>query len=611
LRAISVSIAFLFLLATSCAASGEKEKGVSPAVISQQEPRAERRVLPRDAETDAPTYELSITEETLSRVFSYIRSNLDTEPDRKPAGSGTLGQELQTEWPLEVFVNLFPPQGKKITVTGTGKTISDRLITAIADLKRAKLPQGTSSAPIRVDFVIRKFLPESLLEVSSQFVPGIDGIEAESAGKKEHYLPGDLLAGDIGDSRTLEIFLSVNAQEATLRRFRTISCFQRDAGEKPQILCRSLPNLPVLNTKMLTERIAGAGEYLIRTQRPDGSFQYLYTASRDKVAEEKDDYARQAGASCGMVQLYLKTNDKRFLDSANRCLKFLTGKLGRSEKENFAFLPEPDGTVNLGGASLLLWAICNYRVAAKSDEFAQEASRLAKFILSMQKEDGAFYTDYRPESGERTARQARYYPSEALLALAWHYQTTSDEEVLRSALRGAEALAKKHLARLQAGGLKEVDVWLMKAAFCLYPHATGEQRKVLLEVSSKFADMLVNAQRTKETANQPDLAGAFTKEVALPACPSVAALTEGLADYYRLTKLYGKRRDDVRDTLILAAEFQLRHQYWDDNSYFLPNPQRAKGGFHATLADSTIRIDYIKHSISSLIGALEALGDRQ
>jgi hypothetical protein len=607
LRAVSVSIAFLFLLATSCATSGEKESVAGTA--AREERGAQKPLSPVEPDTSA--YTLSVNEEMLSQLFSYIRSNLDSEPQRGSGGSQMPGKELQTEWPLELFATIFLPQGKRITGTGKGKTIADSLVAAVADLKKATLPQETGSAPVRVDFVVRKLPPESLFEVSSQFIPGIDGIEAEIAGKREYYLPGDLLARDVGDSRTLEIFLSLNAPEATLQRFTTISCLQRVSGEKAQILYRSLPQMPPLNAKMLAERIAGAAEYLIQAQRPDGSFQYLYIASRDRAVEGQDDYTRQSGAACGMVQVYQQTNNKVFLDSARKCLQFLTGKLGRNEKENFAYLPDLDGTVHLGGASLLLWAISNYKVAAKSDEFAQEASLLTNFILSMQKENGEFYTYYRPESGERATYQARFYPGEAVLALAWHHQATGDKKVLQRALRGAEALAKKRLARLQAGTAKEVDAWLMKAAFCLYPYASGEQKQVLLKVSSTYADMLVSAQRTKETANQPDLAGAFTKEVALPAGPSVAALTEGLADYYRLTKLCGKGCDDVRDALILAAEFQLRHQYWDDNSYFLPNPQHARGGFHATLADSTIRIDHVRHNISSLLGALEALGDRQ
>jgi hypothetical protein len=42
---------------------------------------------------------------------------------------------------------------------------------------------------------------------------------------------------------------------------------------------------------------------------------------------------------------------------------------------------------------------------------------------------------------------------------------------------------------------------------------------------------------------------------------------------------------------------------------YLPNPPRALGGFHTSLTDYEIRIDYVQHNISSLLGLYRALGE--
>jgi hypothetical protein len=44
------------------------------------------------------------------------------------------------------------------------------------------------------------------------------------------------------------------------------------------------------------------------------------------------------------------------------------------------------------------------------------------------------------------------------------------------------------------------------------------------------------------------------------------------------------------------------------DSYLLPDPARALGGFYASYADHTTRIDYVEHNLSSLLGLAELLG---
>jgi hypothetical protein len=113
-----------------------------------------------------------------------------------------------------------------------------------------------------------------------------------------------------------------------------------------------------------------------------------------------------------------------------------------------------------------------------------------------------------------------------------------------------------------------------------------------------MVDLLAKYQLSAQSADYPDLVGAFGGTSAnLPSGPGTAALCEGLAGTYRLFKAAGKPADEVRKTLVSAAHFQLRHQYWGSNTYFLPNPKRAKGGITGTLIDNEVRIDHVQHTI--------------
>jgi hypothetical protein len=57
------------------------------------------------------------------------------------------------------------------------------------------------------------------------------------------------------------------------------------------------------------------------------------------------------------------------------------------------------------------------------------------------------------------------------------------------------------------------------------------------------------------------------------------------------------------------AQFQLRNQFWGPNEYFLPNPERAHGGFRIKQDDAEIRNDYTQHNLSGLFGLLDLLDE--
>ncbi|MDH5607561.1 MAG: hypothetical protein OEY93_11830, partial [Anaerolineae bacterium] len=59
---------------------------------------------------------------------------------------------------------------------------------------------------------------------------------------------------------------------------------------------------------------------------------------------------------------------------------------------------------------------------------------------------------------------------------------------------------------------------------------------------------------------------------------------------------------DYLEALRLGARFQQCTQFWPENSLYVDDPQRGLGGFHRDLSNFEIRIDYVQHNISSLLG---------
>jgi hypothetical protein len=140
------------------------------------------------------------------------------------------------------------------------------------------------------------------------------------------------------------------------------------------------------------------------------------------------------------------------------------------------------------------------------------------------------------------------------------------------------------------------DAWLMQALEAL--HGIGREQRYA-EHAIRLAERIIADQYT---ARDPaGYAGGFGPGV--PRSTPAAARAEGLLAAYRIAR----ERDDARAARIAAAlrastRFQLSQQFTADNGHGLRNLDRALGGFRESLSSRRIRIDYVQHNISSLLG---------
>ena len=84
-------------------------------------------------------------------------------------------------------------------------------------------------------------------------------------------------------------------------------------------------------------------------------------------------------------------------------------------------------------------------------------------------------------------------------------------------------------------------------------------------------------------------------------------MCEGLAAAYHLLESLGEPVDKIKTTLTRATTFQLKHQFWEENMYFLPNPSCARGGIKGTLTDNLVRIDHVQHTVGVWLEMLNIL----
>ena len=76
---------------------------------------------------------------------------------------------------------------------------------------------------------------------------------------------------------------------------------------------------------------------------------------------------------------------------------------------------------------------------------------------------------------------------------------------------------------------------------------------------------------------------------------------EGLVGAYRLAEFAGDDLEPLLEAMMLSAGFQMRCQFNQYNSIYLPNPRKAMGGFARSIDNFEIRIDYVQHALSAMI----------
>ena len=227
----------------------------------------------------------------------------------------------------------------------------------------------------------------------------------------------------------------------------------------------------------------------------------------------------------------------------------------------------------------------------------ESAVKLANLILLMQRKDGAFESYYRIRGDEPQGSVSLYYPGEAILGIVQLFKLNGDNRLLDSARRGAEYLiaSERRMKTLPP------DAWSMQALEALFK---VERAPKYVEHAIALAEAMIREQYTEQDSSI--YAGGFRP--GLPRATPAASRAEGMVAAYRLARsTKDSRTSKIASALKSSARFQLSQQFDRDNAFFLPYPARAAGGFREGITSMRIRIDFVQHNISSLLGIAEAI----
>jgi hypothetical protein len=355
----------------------------------------------------------------------------------------------------------------------------------------------------------------------------------------------------------------------------------------------------VLSREGLIASASAGGDYLARMQKEDGSFNYMYDAATDRFGEDEYNIVRHAGTAFSLFDLYAQTKEKRYLTAANRAVDYLKTRFKRAKEPDRLYVLDNDGKAKLGANGLALLAMSRQIQFDPNSGDRNAALQLANQILAMQEPEGSFISYYRILGDEPEGSTSLYYPGEAILGLVEFYrQTPAEKRLLDSAIRGAEFLieSQREMSDLPP------DAWLMQALEALHQlkPAPKYQAHVLDLATAMLRDLYAGPETPERFMGSQFIGGYGPGE---PRLTPAAARSEGILSAYRMARA----AEDPRATMLLealksSARFQLAHQFTNEDIGWLPTPEQAAGGFRGSLSSTRVRIDYVQHNISALLG---------
>jgi hypothetical protein len=347
-----------------------------------------------------------------------------------------------------------------------------------------------------------------------------------------------------------------------------------------------------------------ATAWIVRNQQPDGAYTYLYYPDEDLVP---DDYnmVRHAGVTMSLYQSAAHYEDRDTLAAADAGLEWLIQRLDRRHSWSAPFLPGEDA--KLGTAALMTVSLAERRLATGDTQYDALMRELGRFMVSLQREDGNFAVGYDLAADAPIDGTSRYYPGEALWALALLHEAFPGEGWDEAAWKDLDYLVHN---RDQLEGVPFPplpDQWLAYGLAEMAPWGLDEDHVAHARRLAGRFGLLVRTESQRQGSALGSLVRGRDSRAA-----GVGTWVEALSSLWRLANTderFAELETKVESRLACSAGILTARQVDAEEAVGFPRPGLMQGVWFTR---GETRMDDQQHALSGLLYTLDALaGDTQ
>lgn len=479
---------------------------------------------------------------------------------------------------------------------------------------------------------------------------GVEGLSLEKGGRFHYLEPAYAVhMGRTSERRFLRKFLRKSGKKELLRRssdgkwriderawkedtsyrfgrFRVLHWVETPSHEEIVGLYRGVPlkRVSAVSRDALVESLRLGAAWLLAHQSDDGQYAYKYKPLNKPGRRWTDggNIVRHALNPYTLLMVNRIDPDERYVESAKRGIAFTLKFLRRQGDRCVICHRDPPAryyNAKLGTVAVTILSILKLGDAADIGEYDETLRCLARELLYLQDPNGHFWCYDVPPAHPYYGAENTIAPGELIFALARMYSRYEDErykEAIDRALDFYMASWRKLQKEKTPQGIYDEEhrvnligivPWLVTAMNDLY--VTTRDRKYAA-IAFEMQDWIDERFFLfPERSAYPDYVGAsFKTHFELPAINS-CQYSEGAAAAFNLAKLTKTQKAYRRRVLVLGMRFCLQLQYDSyGNTFFLPVPDEAMGGYRYTIGHTRLRNDYSYHAMAAIAQAVEYLG---
>lgn len=511
----------------------------------------------------------------------------------------------------------------RVEVTGTLADASRAVAASFAERR----PPGAGPLSIVIDHVVGETSIEALDGVlgALSVVPGLDGVSGEIDGTRHTLAPHELVSRrmlseykpipfipdfEIGvDPNEARKLLCKTAKRSAgcdvrdLRRTRTETWVHRTGETTGLYRGRPMTGGRVTAADAHAGAIA-AGDYIRRSLRKDGRFQYRYSPQSGRREMEPYNIPRHAGTSWFLLEVYGATDQESFLSAAERGLDWLEAHMADCG-DGLRCIREGDW-VGLGPQALPLIAFSTHAKLTGSERYHDTIEQLSETVLRMQRDNGDFDFALDPSTGQPIdVGRHLYAGGQGALGLALSGQALADDAQLQAARSALDFMAGPYWDFFLSDLFFIEEHWTCLAADEVHRLFGDPNHARLCRAAAGFDRQLQHAQGQTVF---PDYVGGIGFSPFFPPYTTTAAgRTEGTIAAYRISQRQGEADPELLDGIEETIGFLLHNQYKTSDTWAFRSQWSAIGGVPWNYYDPVIRIDTVQHAGSVLLHGAELM----
>lgn len=372
----------------------------------------------------------------------------------------------------------------------------------------------------------------------------------------------------------------------------------------------------------LDEAIEHAHTYLNKQILPDGKFIYRKHMDSHKYLEPEYNILRHMGSIYSLIMMNDYKQGSMDFEKVGHSIQFIKDNSFEKINDNMmgiwttAKLSGDEGVIDqmkLGSAGLVLVGFAPLVDKMPGLISKELLKQIGNTVLHMQKPDGSFYSKMYRDGSFEIDWISLYYPGEAVFGLVELFRVTEDEKYLDA---GIKALLYLEESRRNLS-VKDMpaDHWALIASSKLlkYSAVDGEKKQRIISHAEKIVKLMLS-QQIKSSSSEALIGGFSLEGETTP----TSVCVEGLNAFYPYL-LDRELMKSTRSGISLAIDFLLRTQIketpfqgaWRRSAFrYDVEAYKKIHGENQSYEEqkehnetmNEIRIDYVQHALSALIG---------